>query len=57
MTRYDLVTYECGLSHRTYFLLEPKSKATTRGEIKQWMGELARKYVETYDKEIIKELY
>jgi len=24
VARYDLATYECGLRHRTYFLLEPK---------------------------------
>jgi len=29
----------------------------TREEIEKWMDELARKYVETRDQEIIKELY
>ena len=24
IARYDLATYECGLGHRTYSLLEPK---------------------------------
>jgi hypothetical protein len=24
IARYDLVTYQCSLGHRTYFLLEPK---------------------------------
>ena len=27
IARYDLITYECGLGHRIYFLLEPESKA------------------------------
>jgi hypothetical protein len=26
IARYDLVTYECGLGHRSYFLLEPDRK-------------------------------
>jgi hypothetical protein len=26
IARYDLATYQCSLGHRTYFLLEPKSK-------------------------------
>jgi xylose isomerase len=26
IARYDLVTYQCSLGHRSYFLLEPKSK-------------------------------
>jgi hypothetical protein len=28
IARYDLGIYECSFGHRTYFLLEPKSKAT-----------------------------
>jgi hypothetical protein len=28
IARYDLGIYECSLGHRSYFLLEPKSKAT-----------------------------
>lgn len=24
IARYDLVTYQCGLGHRSYFLLEPE---------------------------------
>jgi hypothetical protein len=32
-------------------------KRMTREEIEQKMDELARKYVETHDKEIIEELY
>ena len=27
IARYDFVTYECGLGHRSYLLLEPESKA------------------------------
>ena len=26
IARYDLATYECGLGHRSYFLLEPDRK-------------------------------
>jgi hypothetical protein len=26
VARYDLATYECSLRHRTYCLLEPRSK-------------------------------
>ena len=61
IARDDLVIYECGLSHRTHFVLEPKSKArpsdTTRDEIRQRIGELAREFVETHDPEIREEIY
>ena len=39
IARYDLATYQCSLGHRSYFLLEPKSKARpsdmAREEIEQ----------------------
>ena len=36
IARYDLVTYECGLGHRTCFLLdESKARPLSRDEIKQ----------------------
>ena len=36
IARYDLVTYECGLGHRTCFLLdESKARPSIRDEIKQ----------------------
>jgi hypothetical protein len=61
IARDDLVIYECGLGHRTHFVLEPKSKArpsdTTREEIRQRMGKLAREFVETHDPEIREEIY
>ena len=47
IARYDLATYKCSLGHRSYSLLEPKSKAEpsdmTREKIKQKIDELARK--------------
>ena len=60
IARYDLATYECGLGHRTYFLLEPKR---SRGSIPEEEGiqkridELTRKYVETRDPKIREEIY
>jgi hypothetical protein len=36
---------------------KPVLPNTTRDEINQPMGELARNYMKTHDKEIIKELY
>src|SRR5512132_462467 len=61
IARYDLATYQCSLGHRSYILLEPRSKARpydmAREEIEQKMNELARKYVETRDPEIRDEIY
>ena len=61
IARYDLATYQCSLGHRSYILLEPRSKArpsdVAREEIEQKMDELARKYTETRDPEIREEIY
>jgi hypothetical protein len=61
IARYDLATYQCSLGHRSYILHEPRSKARSSDMacegIVQMMGELTRKYVETRDPEIRKEIY
>jgi len=61
IARYDLATYQCSLGHRSYILLEPRSKARpsdmAREKIEQMMGELTRKHVDTRDPEIRKEIY
>ncbi len=61
IARYELATYLCSLGHRSYKLLEPRSKARpsdmAREEIEQKMEELARKYVETRDPKIREEIY
>jgi hypothetical protein len=61
IARYDLATYQCSLGHRSYILLEPRSKARpsnmAREMIERKMDELAHKYVETRDPEIRDELY
>jgi hypothetical protein len=61
IARYDLATYQCSLGHRSYKLLEPRSKARpsdmAREAIEQKMDELARKYVETRDPKIREEIY
>ena len=60
IARYDLATYQCSLGHRSYILLEPRSKdrpSAMARELKQKMDELARKYVETRDPEIREEIY
>ena len=61
IARYDLATYQCSLGHRSYILLEPRSKArpsdVAREEIEQKMDELTRKYTETRDPEIREEIY
>ena len=61
IARYDLATYQCSLGHRSYILLEPRSKAgpydMAREGIEQKMDELARKYTETRDPEIREEIY
>jgi hypothetical protein len=30
IARYNLVTYQCGLGHRSYFLLEPEPSRTNQ---------------------------
>jgi hypothetical protein len=44
IARYDFVTYECGLGHRSYFLREPKAQrdetVVTRP---RWSGEAIRR--------------
>ena len=54
IARYDLATYQCSLGHRSYILLEPRSKARpsdmAREKIEQMMGELTRKHVDTRDR-------
>jgi predicted AlkP superfamily phosphohydrolase/phosphomutase len=61
IARYDLATYQCSLGHRSYILLEPRSKArpsdVAREEIEQKMDELTRKYTETRHPEIREEIY
>ena len=61
IARYDLATYQCGLGHRSYFLLEPRSKAKpsdrAREEIERKIDELTRKYVETREPEIREAIY
>jgi predicted AlkP superfamily phosphohydrolase/phosphomutase len=61
IARYDLATYQCSLGHRSYILLEPRSKARAsdmaREVIERKMDELTRKYVETRDPEIREEIY
>jgi hypothetical protein len=61
IARYDLATYQCSLGHRSYILFEPRSKARPSDMacegIVEMMGELTRKYVETRDPEIRKEIY
>jgi predicted AlkP superfamily phosphohydrolase/phosphomutase len=61
IARYDLATYQCSLGHRSYILLEPRSRArpsdVAREAIEQKMDELTRKYTETRDPEIREEIY
>jgi hypothetical protein len=61
IARYDLATYQCSLGHRSYILLEPRSKTRpsdrARQEIEQKIDELARKYVDTRDPEMRQEIY
>ena len=60
IARYDLATYQCSLGHRSYILLEPRSKASSdvaREAIEQKMDELTRKYTETRHPEIREEIY
>jgi hypothetical protein len=61
IARYDLATHQCSLGHRSYILLEPRSKTRpsdiARENIEQKMDELTRKYTETRDPEIREEIY
>ena len=58
VARYDLATHQCSLGHRSYLLLEPRSKARPSDEETELkMGELTRKYTETRDPEIREEIY
>ena len=61
IARYDLATYQCNLGHRSYILLEPRSKAgppdMLREGIEQKMDELIRKHTETRDPKIREEIY
>jgi hypothetical protein len=60
IARYDLATYQCSLVIAR-ILFEPRSKARPSDMacegIVEMMGELTRKYVETRDPEIRKEIY
>ena len=61
IARYDLATYQCSLGHRSYKLLEPRSKARpsdmAREAIEQRMDELAREYYEPHDSDIPEEIW
>jgi hypothetical protein len=61
IARYDLATYQCSLGHRSYILLEPRSKARphdmAREGIEQKMNELARRYVRLATRKFRKEIY
>ena len=48
--------YKCPKGHRTYYRSENEKLKSARN-IEKRMDELAHKYIETHDKEIIKELY
>jgi hypothetical protein len=48
--------YKCAKGHRTYYPSE-NDKLKSAENIEKRMDELAHKYIETHDKEIIEELY
>jgi hypothetical protein len=48
--------YKCAKGHRTYYPSE-NEKLKSAENIEKRMDELAHKYTETHDKEIIEELY
>jgi hypothetical protein len=48
--------YKCAKGHRTYHPSE-NEKLKSTGNVEQRIDELAHKYIETHDKQIIKQLY